>query len=88
MDNGAQVNIIDHKWKEQYFPDVEVRPLRELLGYHDNLKVYAVNGQPIPFDGSAIITVNLLENYDPSLSINVPFQVSSLQIDRPLLGST
>ncbi len=86
LDTGAQVSIIDCKWKEQYLPDVEVRPLRELLGYHDDLEIYAVNGEPIPFDGWAIITVNLLENDDPYLSINVPFLVSRLQIERPLLG--
>ncbi|RXN24878.1 Retrovirus-related Pol poly from transposon [Labeo rohita] len=86
LDTGAQVSIIDHKWKAQYLPDVEVRPLRELLGYHDNLEVCAVNGEPIPFDGWSIITVNLLENDDPTLSINVPFLVSRLQIERPLLG--
>lgn len=28
LDTGAQVSIIDCKWKEQYLPDVEVRPLR------------------------------------------------------------
>ncbi|RXN31420.1 Retrovirus-related Pol poly from transposon [Labeo rohita] len=86
LDTGAQVSIIDHKWKAQYLPDVEVRPLRELLGYHDNLEVCAVNGEPIPFDGWSIITVNLLENDDPTLSINIPFLVSRLQIERPLLG--
>ncbi|KAL1269483.1 hypothetical protein QQF64_031772 [Cirrhinus molitorella] len=86
LDTGAQVSIIDHIWKEQYLPDVEVRPLRELLGYHDNLEVCAVNGEPIPFDGWAIITVNLSGNDDPTLSINVPFLVSRLQIERPLLG--
>ncbi|KAL1269016.1 hypothetical protein QQF64_031305 [Cirrhinus molitorella] len=83
LDTGAQVSIIDHKWKEQYLPDVEVRPLRELLGYHDNLEVYAVNGQPIPFDGWAIITVNLLENGDPTLSINVPLLDFS-RVPKPL----
>ena len=32
------------------------------------------------------ITVNLPENEDPSLLINVTFLVSSLRLERPLLG--
>lgn len=63
-----------------------MRPLRELLGCQDDLKVYAVNGDVIPFDGWVVITVNLLGNEDPSLSINVPFLVSKMPIERSLLG--
>lgn len=86
LDTGAQVSMVDREWKEKYLPSVEVRPLRELLGCQDDLKVYAVNGDLIPFDGWAVITVNLLGNEDPSLSINVPFLVSKMPIERPLLG--
>ncbi|KAJ8000023.1 hypothetical protein DPEC_G00200510 [Dallia pectoralis] len=72
LDTGAQVSMVDREWKDKYLPSVEVKPLRELLGWQDDLKVYAVNGDLIPFDGWAVITVNLLGNEDPSLSINVP----------------
>lgn len=78
--------MVDRVWREKYLPSVEVRPLRELLGCQDDLKVYAVNGDVIPFDGWVVITVNLLGNEDPSLSINVPFLVSKMPIERPLLG--
>ncbi|KAL1277385.1 hypothetical protein QQF64_024058 [Cirrhinus molitorella] len=82
----AQVSIVDRVWKEKYLPDIEVRPLQDLLGCGNDLEVYAVNGDPIPFDGWTVITVNLLGNEDPSLSINVPFLVSKMPIERPLLG--
>jgi hypothetical protein len=48
--------------------------------------VYAVNGDLIPFDGWVTVTVNLPGNEDPSLSINFAFLVSSLPLERPLLG--
>ncbi len=60
--------MVDRMWKERYIPSVEVRPLRDLLGYENDLEVYAVNEDPIPFDGWAVITVNLLGNEEPSLS--------------------
>lgn len=86
LDTGAQVNIIVSVWKDKYLPDVDVRPLAELMGTTDRLKVYAVNGDLIPFDGWAIITANLQGNDNPNLSINAPFLVSHLPIERPLLG--
>ncbi len=73
-------------WKNKYIPDIEVRPLRDLLGCGSDLEVCAVNGGPIPFDGWTILTVNLQGNEDPSLSINVPLLVSKMSIERPLLG--
>lgn len=50
------------------------------------LVVYAVNGDLIPFDGWVIITVNLPGNEDPNLSISVPFLVSPLPLEMPLIG--
>ncbi len=86
LDTGAQVSIVDRVWKEKYLPDIEVRPLRDLLGCGKDLEVCAVNGDPIPFDGWTVLTVNLQGNEDPSLSINVTFLVSKMSIERPLLG--
>ncbi len=48
--------------------------------------MYAVNGDSLPFDGWVALTVNLMGNEDPNLSITVPFLVSSLALERPLLG--
>lgn len=50
------------------------------------MKVCAVNGEPIPFDGWIPIMINLPGSEDPSLSINTPVLVSSLPMDKPLVG--
>lgn len=86
LDTGAQVSMIDRTWKDKYLPAVEVRPLAELMGMSEKLEVYAVNGELIPFDGWSVITVNLQGNDNPDLSINVPFLVIHIPIERPLLG--
>lgn len=89
VDTGAQVSIIDRAWKDKYLPDLDIHPLSELTevkGDKELLQVYAVNGERLPFDGWVSITVNLPENEDPSLSITVPFLVSSLPLEMPLIG--
>ncbi len=58
LDTEAQVSIVDCVWKEKYPPDIEVRPLRDLLGCRSDLEVCAVNGDPIPFDGWTVLTVH------------------------------
>lgn len=57
VDTGAQVSIVDHFWKETYLPDLDIRALYELMEDEERLKVYAVNGDLIPFDGWVGITV-------------------------------
>ena len=86
LDTGAQVSIIDRNWKDKYLPSHDTRPLTELLEGDGKLEVYTVNGDAIPFEGWVAITVNLPGTEDPSLSINVPFLVSHLPLERPLLG--
>lgn len=85
LDTGAQVSMIDRSCKDKYLSTVEVRPLVELIGMKDKLEVYAFDGDLIPFDGWAVITVNLQGNNNPDISINVPFLVSQIPIKRPLL---
>lgn len=86
LDTGAQVSMIDRDWKSKYLPGTPARPLSDIMGDEEELKVYAVNGDILPFDGWVALTVNLLGNEDPNLSITVPFLVSSLALERPLLG--
>lgn len=86
LDTGAQVSMIDREWKNKYLPDTPVRSLDEVIDNEEELKVRAVNGDTLPFDGWVPITVNLRGNEDPNLSITVPFLVSSFVLERPLLG--
>ncbi|KAI3369399.1 hypothetical protein L3Q82_007472 [Scortum barcoo] len=86
LDTGAQVSMIDRDWKSKYLPDTTVRSLSEIIDNEEELKIYAVNGDIVLFDGWVALIVNLQGNEDPSLSITVPFLVSSLVLERPLLG--
>lgn len=86
LDTGAQVSMIDRDWRNTYLPDMPVRPLDEIIDDEEELKVYAVNGEVLPFDGWVVLKVNLKGNENPNLSITVPFLVSSIVLERPLLG--
>lgn len=85
LDSGAQVSMIDRGWKNKYLPDANVNPISEIVDDEEELKVYAVNGDIIPFDGWIALTVNLKGNENPNLSIAVPFLVSSIALERPIL---
>ena len=85
LDTGAQVSILDRQWVKTYLPEHKLRPLAELMG-QNTLSVLAVNGEPLPYDGWMGVMVSLPNNNDPNLVIQVPFLVSSMPLDRPLIG--
>lgn len=80
------MRIIDKTWKEKYLPEIIVKPLSDIVEEDVDLKICAADWGVIPFDDWLPITVNLMGNTNPDLSINVPFLVSSLTLERPLLG--
>ena len=84
LDTGANVSLIDRTWKNKYLPGQDIRPLSELMD--NELNVSAVTGDEVPYDGWVEVVVNLQGNNDPDLSIRVPFLVSCLKLDRPLVG--
>lgn len=85
LDTGTQVSLIDQAWRQKYLPHQEIYPLSALMG-NDELKVFAANGEAIPYDGWVEVTVNLPGNDNPNYSIKVPFLVSRVDLLRPLLG--
>lgn len=85
LDTGAQVSIIDCNWKSKYLPDQVLRPLSDIVNGGD-FSVSAVNGELLPFEGWVELTVNLPGNDDPNLTIQVPFLVGKMPLERPLLG--
>lgn len=85
LDTGAQVSLIDRQWAKTYLSDHKLRPLTELIG-DKALSVLGVNGQPLPYDGWVGVMVSLPENSDPNLTVQVPFLVSSVPMDCPLIG--
>ena len=72
--------------KKKHPPDTTVRPLSKIFDFEQEIKIYAVNGENLPFDGKVAFTVSFMGNENPNLSINVPFLVGSLALERPLLG--
>ncbi|XP_056131302.1 embryonic polyadenylate-binding protein-like [Lampris incognitus] len=84
LDTGANVSLLDRTWKNKYLPHQDVRPLSELL--NQDLDVTAVTEEEVPYDRWVEVVLNLQGNYDPDLSIRVPFLVSRLKLDRPLVG--
>lgn len=48
--------------------------------------MYGVNEYLIPFEGWTVIIINLHGNDNPKLFINVPFLVSHMPLERPILG--
>lgn len=85
LDTGAQVSLLDRHFVKTYLPDHKVRPLAELIGRKD-LSVLAINGKPLSYDGCVGVMVSLPDNSDPNLAVQVPFLVSSLPLDCPLIG--
>lgn len=85
LESGAQVSLLDRQWEKTYLPDHRLRPLAELIG-QNALSVLAVNGQPLAYDGWLGVMVSFPNNSDPNLTIQVPFLVSSVPMDCPLIG--
>jgi len=85
MDTGAQVSILDPQWIKTYLPDHKLRPLAELIGRKD-LNVLAANGTALPYEGWVGAMVSLPNSSDPNTVIQVPFLVSRMLLDRPLIG--
>ncbi|KAK7880665.1 hypothetical protein WMY93_032696 [Mugilogobius chulae] len=84
LDTGAGVSLLDHAWLNKYLPGQQIRPLSELMD--DDLNVQAVTGDSVPYDGWVEVVVNLEGNNDPDKSIRVPFLVSRLKIEIPIVG--
>ncbi len=86
LDTGAQVSIIDEDWRKKYLPTHDVQPLSEIVGPSAGLEVFAINGEIIPFSGWVEATLSLPGHDGTRYSVQVPFLVSQLQLERPLLG--
>lgn len=79
------MSMIDRKWKVKYLPDAPVRPLSEIFD-DEELEIQAVNGGVLPFDGWILIAVSFAGDCALSQSIMVPFLISNITFERPILG--
>lgn len=87
-DTGSQVSIVGTNWKKKYLPDIEVRPVKELLE-EGVLELLAANGTDIPYEGWMEIEFTLCKDTVAGMSdkpVLVPILVASSNIDRPIIG--
>ncbi|KAI4885982.1 hypothetical protein NFI96_028798, partial [Prochilodus magdalenae] len=87
-DTGSQVSIVGRNWKRKYLPDVEVRPVQELLE-EGALELSAANGTEVPYEGWVEVEFTLSKNAVAGMSdkpVLVPILVASSDIERPIIG--
>lgn len=87
-DSGSQVSIVGASWKRKYLPDVEVRPVQELLD-DGVLDLAAANGTDIPYEGWMGVEFTLSKNAVSGMSdepVLVPILVATSDLERPLIG--
>ena len=78
-DTGAQVSILSRTWLNEHFQGKEVLPLEEL--FDRKIAIKAASGDNIPFEGC--VHLDLKVGVD---SIQVPFLVTNLEMEMPILG--
>lgn len=81
-DTGAQVSMISSELISKHFSNIQIRPITDLLG-ETNFELKAANGMEIPYEGWIDVTLQLCNN---DKHISVPFLVSKLQMDMPIIG--
>ncbi len=87
LDTGAQITITDEDWRKKYLPTHDVQPLSEIVGPSAGLEVFTICGEIIPFSGWVEATVSLPGHDGTRYSIQVPFLVSQLELEMPLVIS-
>ena len=86
LDSGAQVTTFEKSWLAKLLPDVQIRPLGDLLP--DNpLRITAANGTDVPFEGWVEIQVEIKSERHSQVAIDVPMLLSKSCVSGPLLGS-
>ena len=84
LDTGVQVSLISRDFLHKFFPNLQIQPIKELLG-EQTLELYTVNNSLMQFHGFVEITFALLGK-DEDFSIKVPFPLTSEDIDQTIIG--
>lgn len=80
--------MVGGSWKRQYLPDVEVRPVEELIE-EGVLDLSAANGTDIPYEGWMGVDFALSKNAVAGMSekrVLVPILVAIGDLERPIIG--
>ena len=79
-DTGAMISGISKSWLMSWFPELEVRDIRELLD--EPLDIRSANQGKMPFEGWVELTFQM----STGSSIQVPFLVLSGDLSTPIIG--
>ena len=84
-DTGANVSLIDRSSLQQWYPDIQIRDMNDLLSDVNGFDVRWGNQSKLPFTGWVELKVSLTSNVNPD--VIVPFLVTSDPLDHPILGT-
>ena len=85
LNTGAQVSIVSKSYLTKNYPDLTVKPLKEILEDGDNCRVQWGNSTQIPFLGGTSLNVQVGDEIN-STTLDVPYLVTSGEIEYPIIG--
>ena len=86
LDSGAQVSIVSKSYLTKNYPELTVKPMKEILENGDSFRVQWGNSTQIPFLGwTSCLNVQVGDETN-SATLDVPYLVTSGEIEYPILG--
>ena len=85
-DTGAQACLLSERWIKSKKLENEIRSLDELLEARDLVLKTAVETKDIPYTGWIILQLKM-EGWNNNAEMNVPFIITSDEIDKPIIGT-
>ena len=84
-DSGANICIINKEFVNNFFPNIVIKDLCDILSDADKLQVKWGNNNVLPYEGYVELEVSLKKG-DMTNTILVPFLVTTETIQNPILG--
>ena len=85
LDAGAQVSIVSKSYLTKNYPELTVKPLKEILENGDSFRVQWGSSTQIPFLGWTSLNVQVGDETN-SATLDVPYLVTSGEVEYPILG--
>eukprot|EP00794_Sanderia_malayensis_P004301 gene4301-4870_t len=85
-DTGTQVSVISKEHVMNSFPSKQIHKIEDLLPPAEEVKLYAANGTPIPYEGFIELALELSTANVGNKHVIVPFLVTTGALDLPIIG--
>eukprot|EP00794_Sanderia_malayensis_P011482 gene11482-12679_t len=85
-DTGAQVSVISKEHVMNSFPSKQIHKIEDLLPAAEEVKLYAANGTPIPYEGFIELELELSSENVGNKPVIVPFFVTTGALDLQIIG--